>query len=391
MMTFNKRIFSITMISILTSVAIGGITFGITYYFINLNKKEINYIELAQKESFIRERTFSIKFNTSSYIDPGSGNNIMSSLFGTAWIFNKSLNKDIYYLATNIHVISNAISLPTNETNRYEIANYIDSIELGYPNNPSVISSIDDLSLERITNKTNFPEIVYTSSFIESTPTYSIPSTVSQDVNFYTYAMTDLAILKFDFSLASKKFHNFLKYYNLRPTTFYQNQLGENNFMQKNYFIGGYPFLENINKTIGTWGFDSSYNEKMGILSGTIVSNIPQSLSKPNGVLLPNNITNPNSNSRTRYFQNISNQITISNVSLIGGSSGSMVINDDLEVVGIYWGSYSSSNSRNILGAFDILNTNGYNTTFPGEIKGNQYKAYNRVDEINTIINSIQP
>lgn len=389
-MAFNKRIFSICTISALAIVVVGGITFGMTYYFINSNKKEINYVELAQKESFIRERTFSLKFNTTRYIDPNTGNSIKSSLFGTSWIFNKILNQEIYYLATNIHVVSDAISLVANEDNTYQIADYIESIELGYPNNPSVVSSHNDLSLEKITNKITFPEIVYTSSYIENTPTYSIPLSVSQNKHFYTYAMTDLAILKFDFSSTSSNFKNFLKYYDLRPTTFYANTLGENNFRQQNYFIGGYPFLEDINKIIGTWGFDSSFNESLGMVSGTIVSNVPQTI-VPRGVLLPNNITNPATNSPTRYFQNISNQVTISNLILHGGSSGSMVINDNLEVVGIYWGSYSSSNSSNILGAFDILNTDKYNTIFPNRITGEPYRAYNRVDEIKLIINNQQP
>lgn len=389
-MAFNKRIFSICTISALAIVVVGGITFGMTYYFINSNKKEINYVELAQKESFIRERTFSLKFNTTRYIDPNTGNSIKSSLFGTSWIFNKILNQEIYYLATNIHVVSDAISLVANEDNTYQIADYIESIELGYPNNPSVVSSHNDLSLEKITNKITFPEIVYTSSYIENTPTYSIPLSVSQNKHFYTYAMTDLAILKFDFSSTSSNFKNFLKYYDLRPTTFYANTLGENNFRQQNYFIGGYPFLEDINKIIGTWGFDSSFNESLGMVSGTIVSNVPQTI-VPRGVLLPNNITNPATNSPTRYFQNISNQVTISNLILHGGSSGSMVINDNLEVVGIYWGSYSLSNSSNILGAFDILNTDKYNTIFPNRITGEPYRAYNRVDEIKLIINNQQP
>ncbi|MEF9985371.1 MAG: hypothetical protein RSE95_01800 [Malacoplasma sp.] len=395
-MAFNRRTFTISILGILGGCLVGGLIAGLVYVFvIDKNKKEVILENVADKESYIRERTFSLKFNTSLYTDPSTGNRVKTSLYGTSWIFNKALNKEVYYLATNIHVISNAVSLQHDQTNRYQIADYIESVELGYPNNPKVVSQTDDLSSEMFNTRAKFPKIAYTSSFVETTPTYPIPIQISANTNFYSYAMTDLAILEFDFSSTTDNFKNFLKYYNLNPTKFFSPQLGSNNYSQQNYFIGGYPYLKpdpNQSPPFGTWGFDNSINEKVGIISGTIISSVSDfPFLYPSGVAFPNDITTNQAADQLRYFQNISNQITITNIDLTGGSSGSMVINDNNEVMGIYWGAYISGDGKLIRGAFDILNTASYSTLFPNNVIGSRYNAYNRVEEANSIINTLPP
>lgn len=381
------------------------------------------YIDTTNYQSFIRERSMSLKFNSKTL---PSGK--FEEMFGTTWIIGKDLlNSNKYYLATNIHVIASAVidttenvSLSPSVSTSYKINDkYIDSVTLGFPKDPSKIYSENDLNLESLSNK-YFPTVEYLGTSFNK---------FTYNTNLIPYSMTDIAVLGFDFSNTSLDFRNYLQYYEKNQTKF---SLKPISYIDNNeYFIGGYPAtnLDPQKTQIGIWKFDDSQNKKIKSENGLVIkpefSTVDTSIPNINyvqreiinpdgtityvyynvygssiGTIFPNNINYANyagltSNLKNYSFQNIANQIAISDLNLEGGSSGSMTINQDFEVCGIYWGIYTSTVTKNDgtkfqqkSGSFDIFISDSYSygpTTSPI----GSYQKYNTLSDIKSKITNI--
>lgn len=348
---------------------------GLTWYFVSANTaKQYN---VSEKETFLRQRSMSLRFATPS----GSG--LSNLYFGTTWIFNKSSTQDfVYYMATNIHVIAPVTQLTGSGTSStYSISPDVQQVTLGYAQDPAVNKGSNDLFLETISNSNLFPSIVYTGT---SYNTYKYWEAPNGTIYNYPYSMSDIAILEFNFSSASQSFKNFLKYYDNSPTKFETNAIDQTFTANNNeYFIGGFPYLENENSNyIGTWKFESSINKQKDLVDGTVDTITPTSTPPTftNGTQFPAN--------SGRYFKNIARQVIINNLNLMPGSSGSMVINGNNLISGIYWGGYTShmsNGTETFFGGFDVFVTNSYHT-YNTSITNTIYPAYNRLQDIFSVI-----
>ncbi|WP_412031994.1 DUF31 family putative serine protease [Malacoplasma muris] len=334
---------------------------------------------------YISERSFSLKF-----WDPS----INSEVYGTGWLFAKSsINDgnyydDDYYIATNLHVASaiqnrGKTSWEFNaNTKTYEQQYYPNykNLDLGY-----VISKKANGQYEFGTN--------YSSESISSThylTTLDIDTSVSiayttfnlfknmklEDSNrvynssIFENPTSDIAIIKINFSNAyTKDFHGInplksaLDIYNKNPTKF-------GNYNQtKNITIAGFPFKEDTLERGGKWtasyhpspfkisNQSDLYNVSTGIIFGNnklwqqgIQSSNIDEIKKDyviNGFI-------PYKTDEFACYYNVALQGVFKNVELSGGSSGSLVLDDNQNVVGIYWGGYSLTSGEEI-GAMDIF------------------------------------
>lgn len=371
---FKSLLIFAGIISVATIV--GGSVF--MFFYFNKSNKLIEY-NVSQKETYLRQRSMSLRFETNISA------NKTNYHFGTTWIWGKATQNFSYYLATNIHVISpvtineNNNQSPTKENEKFQIKSGT-KIALGYVKDAAVNKGDEDLNIESLNT---IPSIVYTATSYNK---YKYWENNNQTYN-YPYSMSDLAILKFDFSNTSQNFKNFLKYYDQSPTKFNTIPI-DKNFNNSEYFIGGFPYIKKEKgngKMIGTWRFGySSKNNKKQLVDGTINTSLPQlnSNKKPiftNGTRFPE--------SSNYYYKNIARQVVIQDLNLQSGSSGSMVINQNDLISGIYWGGYKfiSNNKENFLGGFDALVTDGYKT-INTNVTNATYPQYNRIEEIKAII-----
>lgn len=365
----------------------------------NLTPNDNNNVGIKVKSEnfkYISERTVSLKF-----WDP----NINSEVYGTGWIFgrdtkdNNYYNSD-YYFATNLHVASalnnrgKTVYEYDTTSNRY-VQNY-------YPN-------YTKLSFGYVFSRDESGQYTFGSQYsnesISSTKyltTLNIDTSVSiaytsfnlfrqmqlkDKDNVYNNsvienATSDIAILKINFSKVeeNKQFQNIdplgtlLDSYNKNPTKFGEYKT------TSNITIAGFPFKEEGTNRGGKWtgvyhpspvrvnNSIENQNISSGILFGNN-SNWNKNISNSNmDYVKKNYVINgfiPFVTNEFASYYNVALQAVFQNVNLSGGSSGSLALDDNQNVVGIYWGGYSLSNGQEI-GTIDLfINNNSYYDSNP--------------------------
>lgn len=330
-------------------------------------------LQKAMKKSsqieWISKRSFSLKFVSS----------VSAIGFGTGWIFGKNKDElDKYYIATNMHVAS----FLQNQNKIYQEASgnrFINKkgleysqIQLGIVGDKQIDGSISigtDEPLRTVNDDgihfiTSIPvsntKIVFSGFDVFNSSKdknrFVDPFNIRGD--FINNAAIDLAIIEMDLSSNSRHPINnysddimdeFLDYYDDHETKF-ATTYGEN--FDDNIHLAGFPYdNEVLNPSSSTIG---SNKHKQPIWVGAsdikrsqLISALSLTITKP-GVLGDNPLaTNQTANNEIVYvtdefasYRNVALQGLFEGIDLGGGSSGSLVINDNYEVIGIYWGVY---------------------------------------------------
>lgn len=358
-------------------------------------------IEATQDEinEFITQRSFSLKLISST----------LGPIFGTTWLFAKenddktpnNFYDDTYYLATNLHVAANIQNINktlykySGENKPFVASKYgnISKIYLGQIIDDN--DSNNDNKYDKMIYDAYLPidavSITYTP--IDLFKTLDIDDIYNiYDTNIIDNGAMDLAILKMDFSKLQfelnneeykQHFYNCLKAYNNNPTT-YSSYTGNQNIT-----IGGFPLTTNKNQ-LYTFSYHPTPNNKYSIseqkdnLIASYIAN--DTLVEFNQIYgysgaksfddFKHNYIYPNDIAfATDEFASYTNVALEANFTitpkLIGGTSGSMVVDDKLNVVGIYWGNLPdqsavidlfinnntySLNNRKIIEKYNIIN-----------------------------------
>ncbi|KFB07900.1 DUF31 family putative serine protease [Malacoplasma iowae] len=398
-----------------------------------------------QHLKWISERSFSLRFLASKYTYKLDGSRVRESYFitGTAWIVQKDMNSEnTYYLATNMHVSSVA----ANDSKQYiksELlgsTNWISKNGTDYSLNgldvgiigekdsdgnysPGTIKSTqtEDVKLRYVENKNNLgsvtPSLKYSST---DSADFSIVYSAFETFNNFkdivdnqklrgTYVLNptaDFSVLKVNFSkilnnpslyFYSNELKIMLQNYDAHPTKF-TNTFNPND----TFYVGGFPtaVYNNPQKSATRWSGLSNVKVNgldLGEKTPVFTSQVPQLPENQKQNRLENEIEYSGLGTDGKEYyshRNVAVQGTMNYVNLLGGSSGSMVINSKNEVVGIYWGGlqYSSSNKLLFEGRFDFINVDDAllktNTTVSFWNKTSGWKHYyNLKDDLNKKIN----
>ncbi|MDE6082296.1 MAG: DUF31 family protein, partial [Malacoplasma sp.] len=310
---------------------------------------------------YISHRTFSMQFLYSN--DQGKGKVVN----GTGWIFNKEKTKDIYYIATNVHVaaaLNYAGKIFTENGQENNFTNLsLTNVSLGYVNLDANDDIYDVKNLNIVSLEKNIPEVVYLPNSDDENSTFGKSYKLYNSKFGEFKQVIDFSVLKLDLTSLKSSNHNFanwIKTYDSNPTEFLSEPINLdddkkfNDYIQSTeFFMGGFPSLGNEsanNKGQTEWiGFSkfktaSMVNKNNDIINennyNTFASGIYQNLKNDN-----------RENNKIDYFEN-DTQVKYLNVGFywllaaksVGGSSGSMVIKETnpgsnkFEVVGIYWG-----------------------------------------------------
>lgn len=353
---------------------------------------------------YISERSFSMRFR--------SDKNEVG--FGTGWLFAKDEsvgNNDLtYYVATNLHVAS---FIKNSNSNRSYYA--YDEVSKKYVlKNPTNFNAIDIGQVGTWEGKTFIPgtekaqlwsEVKYYEYLNLSSNVSISPVTIAYETfdmfknknivnkdhiyneNNIQNGTLDLAILKMDFSKVkqtklldnsilnkSSPIKDTLKLFDQSPTKF------ANDFNPKNDVIsvGGFPATQNnLYGATSYWNSASNTSLYRTQDGATALSNanwndgiteVDMSKVKKNYSL--KNQINYLTNEYASYL-NVGSQNLFYNMDLTGGSSGSMAINQNNEVIGIYWGTYSFSNGTSY----------GVVDSFKNSKETNNIVAYNVYDD----------
>ncbi|MDE5841683.1 MAG: DUF31 family protein, partial [Malacoplasma sp.] len=386
----KKTIFTIFISTIVVCFLIVAIVL-IVFFLVNRNaptgsSRETLSHEYMKDESqtsknamdYITHRTFSMQFLYSNSQRDGKIIN------GTGWIFNKEKDKDIYYIATNVHVAAalnyGGKDFTENGTENNFTNLSLTNVYLGYVNlnmNESVDQIYDDKNLKIVDLGTNIPEIVYLPDASDMNSTFG-KSYSSYNSKFGNYKQViDFSILKFDLSSSKSSnsdFANWLKVYDSTPTEFSSEPINlsdENKFNEyiksTEFFMGGFPSLGNKNNKGKTeWiGFSkfktaSSLNNNNDVINESnyngLASGIHQYLKKGDN-WEPNKIDYFNEKNEKIEYLNVGFYWLLAAKSA-GGSSGSMLIKETsrnynkFEVVGIYWGTQQIRIDSNAIEGF---------------------------------------
>ncbi|MDE5767488.1 MAG: DUF31 family protein [Malacoplasma sp.] len=358
---------------------------------------------------WISQRTFSLRMR----INPETEGESDKFEFGTAWIYAKDSSSSFtYYLATNIHVISNLNSL-NSDVKRYQETDWGGSKKLenyNFVNLSFNFVSDDHVSslLKKPNGDINYlyeyptpknyddpyitlfsenhaiqkPEIVYT-----ATGNNLLKNTTNKNdyINPYTKKIIenpaiDFAIIKVDFSsVLDEKNQNgttvkqFLETYDSNPTTFSSNSTIDYN---STFYLAGFPEEYQIwkpNLNVAWLGLDEiRLNSNNNFISLNYESQISKyaSFDNPQGPMpLASSISYVKQETKDYLFlwyRNVANQLIIGGGSLGGGASGSMLVSEKdnkFYVVGIYWGAYEFTTRNGIdyaYGGVDLIKTNPY-------------------------------
>ena len=331
--------------------------------------------------------------------------------FGTAWIYAKdNSNPFTYYLATNIHVISNLNEL-NSTTQRYQESdwgeskkienysfenlsfNFISGDQISsltkkpdgeinylfeYPTPKDYVDPYIQLVSENTFQK---PEIVYTATGSDLLKY----ATNGEFINPYSKQIIenpaiDFAIIKVDFSSVLNKTNQynttveeFLKTYDSNPTTFSSSPTIDYN---SSFYLGGFPEeyqLWKPNLNVSWLGLNeiqlNSDNNFISLSYGSQISKYAN-FSNPKGPMPAlssiSYVKQESADDLFLWYRNVANQLIIGGGSLGGGSSGSMLVskkNNKFYVLGIYWGSYEFTTRNGIqyaYGGVDLLKTDSY-------------------------------
>lgn len=371
----------------------------------SLSVKIITEVERKQENNmkYISQRSFSLKFyekSTGSYT------------YGTGWIFAKDNDDkdtptnycdDTYYIATNLHV---AAALQNRKKTAYEVSTaksvtYVDynQLLLGVVSEDNGVTSGTNYTIESNT-------YTYYNSYIDLTDndavsiaytTFDIFNNMNNGQGLFDLTNSyhdnnikngtmDLAILKIDFSKikpVANKTNSLVEQnidaYIANPTTFAKDGYTEN----QSVTIAGYPYNKEDGQTNGAGQWSSAYKSparqlanKTNITNGYSASYTNKANNKwLNGVLDQDKHSDElirknyvlsgdiafNYNDYAGY-RNLAKQAMFYNVLLTSGSSGSMAINDNNEVVGIYWGAYKTATDGSIGSIDSFVNNVVYKT-----------------------------
>lgn len=336
------------------------------------------YMNSSSQLEWISQRTMSLRFIAKNG----------STGYGTAWIFGKNSRKvSSYYLATNLHVAAflqneGKTSYVPNDYGGYSRVtnNSYNSIEFGLVGQKTLDNKFIQGTSESLKTYKDggihyvsyvprvHANIIYSANDFFPKNKYKDPFEVrGQYINNPTI---DLAIIEVNFEFAKSLngysdsiLRNFLNNYDLNPTRFAKSP-GEN---YKNLYIGGFPYDNDILNPKDPFISTPKYPIWVGLSNvdlAKVTSGLTLPIEKPNtpGLIPPYSnvaLRNEISFSTNDYasYRNVALQGLMSGIDIGGGSSGSMVVNGDNDVVGIYWGTYtiSISGTSTVVGGFDYF------------------------------------
>ncbi|EGZ31387.1 DUF31 family putative serine protease [Malacoplasma iowae] len=367
-----------------------------------------DYKKNSEHLKYISERSFSLRFKTRS-------SNGESFVNGTSWIISKDKRANhVYYLATNLHVaaiVNNSgksfkRALFDKNNNTIKVSNDKEATLVGmdvgiiWDRNltpgTSLATQTQDTKLKYIENinntyyNSNFNvspalipnqdfSVVYSANTTFKSFDVLDPTKTRYDSSYVLNPTSDFAVLRVDFS----KFYN--QPYNYKYSSLLANMLSNYNYSPtkiadtvvegEKLYIGGFPAdtHQDNGSYIPRWSgieIDSGWKIKEGHKNYYPLSNLPHhgyknyrpsDLPEINFIGVgKDDINNPDKNefNENIYYsqKNVAVQGCVKNINLLGGSSGSMVINSKNEVVGIYWGGYQTIYNFN--GTFDFINVN---------------------------------
>lgn len=376
----------------------------------------------ADNMQYISERTFSLKFTNGSKF-----------LLGTGWIFAKENDTtkpdnyydDIYYIATNLHV---AAAIQNRNIKQYNFVSNKGYFQDDEPNTNYNKLYLGAVSLDGETIGTNYTlesnsntyynsyfDLTDDSKFINERNDYPAVSIAYTPIDLFSNmqvkdlawvytreilnnATMDLAILRIDFSKIqtiknNKLVEQVLDSYNKKPTKFNVNYKANDPLT-----IAGFPLINENNYQAGKWSgiynaewykptyednnVTTGYKKSIGNLRNSQWGNGIKESDRYGDNLIEKVIPEYVIKDHIGFdfngyacYRNIAKQALFKNVLLTGGSSGSMAINSNNEIVGIYWGSYSNNSlikEKNI-GAVDLFVNN--NDVPYKYVDGNQNKT----------------
>lgn len=364
---------------------------------------------------FISERTMSLSFQ-----------NDAQALTGTGWIMSK-VNDDVndlrYYVGTNLHVAS---ALENSGRSAYT---YSDS---RYTNTPLPIFT--NLKIGQIISKNidgygtydvgvvsgkstqfGYWSQLPISSVKVAWTTFDVFNQMNLEDPFKIYDETiigngtmDFAVLEIDFanrqatnssadgvddfqSDQNNPIKKMLDDYSANPTKFASSYKDKEAIT-----IGGFPVHKsNGNNVTVSWEtaeniYSKSTDHYFGMIldrsnwrNGIDSSIDNETIKKQYSLRLDIQYVDDN----YAGYRNVANQVLFSNLNLASGSSGSMAINSNNEVVGIYWGTYNTSNQS--YGTIDLFKsfTQKEYTTYKFDNLNKEYivsKPYDIINSFNT-------
>lgn len=287
-------------------------------------------------EQYISDRSFSL-MASGIYRETRTKTDYLSNLtFGTGWIIDDSTpsitNDYRYYVATNWHVVHGFDLIPTYEPER------------GYEYLGMIYSYADQSSTNRVDNIINFDNysVLENGAYIQMSPNnfvYPNEAKLKQIncIDFYVCEIDFARVNAFSNSIRQKldRLNEF------RKVNGYINNFvssDDPNIIAKKKYVAGYPFKEGFDGASGgRWELhdlepkELSYVEKGNPEESHWITDDPDK--------------------EQFYYCDVSPQYACSvdkgSSWLTGGASGSMLITEDKEVCGIYWGGLSEEGTRN--------------------------------------------
>lgn len=355
---------------------------------------------------YISERTFSMRFRSKNEVG-----------FGTGWLFAKDEsagnNGLTYYVATNLHVASfiqnNNKSYYTydSKSNKYvEGSNTsfeaVDIGQIGSWEGNTFIPGTDKAKLG--SESTKYYEYFNLSNNVSASPVTIAYETFNmfKDKNIESYnkvygenyvqnGTLDLAILKMDFSRIKQinslnnsilnklsPIKDTLRVFDANPTKFAKDFNSKKDVIT----VGGFPATQNIAGPTSYWNSASNTLLKETKDGSIAIGNHDwkNGISETNNETIKKKYALPNqiayvTNEYASYL-NVAKQNLFYNMDLSGGSSGSMAVNQNNEVIGIYWGTYSFSDGKSY----------GVVDSFKNDKTTNNIVAYNFYNDFKTRI-----
>ncbi|MDE6894320.1 MAG: DUF31 family protein [Malacoplasma sp.] len=336
---------------------------------------EKNYYVETQETNLIKQRSLELIFNFSN-----------TTISGTGWVWSQS--GDYYYIATNLHVakfITYPKNIFINDKGVVEDCTHIETFtsKINYSINSNSIANEISVANPTIVYST-LMDNQYNQIMNGDSPQYYI------DNNSY-YGISDICILRYYFPTNENDFSDEIK----NNISTYKNFIRDwiNNFDQNQiqiydgnainlsdyvFYSGGFPKKIKENRIEWEPLSDFTFNKKVTDYSTPLYDK----LNKPNNefsasstliTFIDHNFKQNNQISDNNYTEHAwyTNYLNISYTGYFyahsdEGASGSMLvtkINNQLYIVGIYWGvsKFEIGNDFRDLGSFDIFVTQKYN------------------------------